>query len=691
MGMTRRGLGRAVLGGGLAFGAVSSVAAPAKPRAATGAFGLDLAGMDPSIGAGDDFYRHVNARWLSRTQIPADRAGWGEFARLSELNAERVHGILDGVAKAPGDPLARKLGDLYASLLDEAAIEGKGLAPVQPDLRRVQAIANRTDLARALAQLSLDWWSQPRFGDFMYIAPINPGILPDLKDPSRYIPTLTQGGLGVPNRDYLLADSEAFAKVRTAYRAHLATMFRLGGMDDAEGRAGRVYALEERLARLHWTPVQQRNILARYNVWERKDFATKAPGLDWEAFFETAGFGAQPQVIVGEPSAIVGAAEIIGSAPLQDWRDYLSYRVLRTFAPIGPRAFVDADFDFTSRTLAGTPELAVRWKRAAQFVDLAMGPALGELYLARYFPPAARREAERMTGEIKAAMGRRIAALAWMAPQTKAKALEKLAAVRIEVGSETPPRSYDGLSIDRGDAYGNLLRASRFENARQMAQLPKPVDRGRWTMLPHTINAQANPLLVKIMFPAGIMQGLFFDPAADPAVNYGAIGVVMGHELSHIFDDQGALFDAKGALKNWWTPADYKSFNAATAALATQYDAYRPLPDAPIQGKLTLGENIGDLAGLALALDAYHASLGGRKAPILGGLSGDQRFFLAYAQSWRNLQRENSLRSQLATNPHSPSEWRVMTVRNLDAWYAAFDVKPGQKMYLPPDQRVRIW
>ena len=690
MAMNRRTLTRSLFGGACSVTAMGA-AGGARARAQIGGFGLDLTSIDASVAPGDDFYRHVNAGWLKTTQIPADRPSWSEFGRLEELNVQRVHDMLEAAATTPKSPAERKLGELYAAVMDEAEIERRGLAPIQADLRRVAAISTRTELSRAIAQLSLDWWNRPRFGDFMFLAPINPGVLPDLKDPTKYIATLTQGGLGVPDRDYLLSDGENFVKARVAYRVYLSTLFRLGGLDDPEGRAARVYALEEQIGRAHWSRVQLRNILARYNVWERQDFAAKAPGVDWDAFFETAGLSAQPRFIVGEPSAIVVAADLIGNAPLNSWRDYLTARVLSVFAMMGPSAFVDAWFDFYGRSLAGTPQLPQRWKRAAQAVDLAMGPALGELYMTKYFPPHARHEAERMTGEIKAAMGRRIAALDWMSPTTKTTALEKLASVRIEVGGETPAPTFEALQVDRRDAYGNMIRASRLNVGRQVARLSGPVQRGEWTMLPYTINAQANPLLVKIMFPSGIMQGLFFDAAADPAVNYGAIGVVMGHELSHIFDDQGSLFDGKGALRNWWTPADYTAFNDKTAALAAQYDTYRPLPDAAIKGRLTLGENIGDLAGLALALDAYRASLGGRSAPVLGGLTGEQRFFLAYAQTWRSLMRENALRQQLATNPHSPPEWRVMTVRNVDAWYTAFDVKPGQKMYLPPEQRVRVW
>ncbi len=417
----------------------------------------------------------------------------------------------------------------------------------------------------------------------------------------------------------------------------------------------------------------------------------KAPGLDWDAFLAAAGFAGQDLFLIDEPGAIVGAAQAAGEAPLADWRDYLVYRAIRAFAPVGPKALVQENFAFEDKALAGAPELAERWKRVGALIDRAMGHALGRLYLELYFPPAVRARAQVMTGQIKAAMGRRITALSWMTPATKARALAKLAAARVDVGGQDPLRTYDGLRVARDDAYGNVLRAARFDYQLSLDRLGRPVDRGEWQMLPQTVNAQANPVLVKIMFPAGIMQGLFFNPDIDPAADYGAIGVVMGHELSHLFDDQGAKYDETGALNNWWTPQDLKQFTAATEALAAQYDAYQPLPGMHINGRLTLGENIADLAGLSLARDAYLASLNGAAPPVLGGFTADQRFYMAYAQVYRSLSREAYMRQALATDPHSPGEWRAAEVRNVDPWYAAFAVKPGQGMYLPPDKRVRIW
>jgi putative endopeptidase len=692
MSVTRRDFGIGALVGATALatagGALAKAAA--KPRGA--GFGVDLAQMDPSVAPGDDFYRHVNGKWLANTQIPGDRGRLAEFGRLDDLNAGRTRTILEAAATRPTSPEARKMGDFYASLTDEAGIEAKGTAPLQEDLKRVAAIATPADLARAIAQVSRDWLPPlPGGGAPMPPAPIAVGVTIDNKQPTRYLPALSQGGIGLPDRDYFLLDGAAFVKARAAYRAHLAAMFKLAGLADPEARTARVYALEEKLAKAHWTRAAQRDADKRYNLFHRADFAAKAPGLDWDAFLDAAGFAGQDLFLVGQPSAIAGASALTREVPLEDWRDYLAFRAIHNFAPIGPKAFVQENFAFTDRTLAGTPELAAPWKRAGQILDRGMGHAVGRVYLAKYFPPAARAQAQAMTGQIKAAMGRRITALAWMTPQTKARALTKLAAARIEIGGQTPLRTYEGLAIDRHDAYGNYIRAARFERDRNLAKLGKPVDRGEWSMVPQTVNAQANPVLVKIMFPAGIMQGLFFNPDADPAVNYGAIGVVMGHELSHLFDDQGSKFDEKGALNNWWTPADLKQFTAATDALARQYDAYEPLPGAHINGRLTLGENIADLAGLSLARDAYYASLGGKPAPTVGGYSADQRFYMSYVQLYRSLSRDGFMRQALSTDPHSPGEWRAAEVRNVDPWYDAFQVKPGQKMYLAPGERVRIW
>jgi putative endopeptidase len=678
------------------FGAVAGAAAAgaaSEARAALAAkLGLDLASMDRSVKPGDDFFRYVNGKWLAETKIPPDRGRWTEFNRLDDLNAERNRAILEAAASAPSTPELRKVGDLYASLMDEAGTEARGIRPLQPELARIAAIATPADLAGAIAQLSWDWLHPlPGGASPMPPSPIAASVSIDYKNPRRYLPDLEQGGLGLPDRDYYFDQGAAFARAREAYRAHLVAMFRLAGLTEPEARAARTYALEQRIARSHWTRAAMRQVDRHYNLFTRAQLKAKAPGLDWDVFLDAAGFNGRDLFMVEEPDATAGVAEAARGVPLQDWRDYLAYRVIRAFAPVGPKAFVAENFAFEDKALNGTPELAPAWKRAGVLVDRAMGHAVGRVYLAKYFPPAAQAQARAMTGAIIAAMGRRISNLAWMTPKTKARALAKLKNVRVEVGGQEPLRTYERLTVARDDPFGNLLRAAHVEYRRDLDKLGRPVDRGEWSMVPQTVNAQSSPLMTKIMFPAGIMQGLFFDAETDPAVNYGAIGVVIGHELSHQFDDQGAKYDETGALNNWWTPEDLRRFQAATDALAKQYDAYEPLPGLHINGRLTLGENIADLAGLLVARDAYLASLGGRPAPVIDGFTGDQRFYQSFAQVYRSLSREGYMRQAVATDPHSPGEWRAAEVRNCDPWYAAFDVRPGQKMYLPPDRRVRIW
>jgi putative endopeptidase len=680
-------------------GALACVAFSGPGRAAVpdpqtvGASGIDLKSMDRSVAPGDDFFRYVNGAWLRDTPIPSDRGRWVEFTRLDDLNSQRNRVILEAAKSSPRTPEEIKLGDFYASLMDENGIENRGLASLKPELARVAAIASPADLARALAQLS--WDALPALlggASAMPAAPASSNVVVDIKNPTRYLPGLTQGGIGLPDRDYFLIENNpGFAKARAAYRAHLAAMFRLAGMDDVEARAARVYALEERIAHSHWTRVELRDPAKRYNLFARAELAVKFPGLDWDVFLQAVGFGQQPTILVGEPSALAGMAAAARDVQLADWRDYIAYRVMRGFALAAPKAIVEEHFAFEDKTLAGTPELPARWKRAGAIMDRAMGHAVGRVYLASYFPPATRARADAMTRNIKLAMAKRIWVLPWMADVTKARALAKLQAVRIEIGGQQPLRTYERLTVARDDAYGNVLRASRVDYQHNLDKLGTPVDRGEWQLMPQTVNAQAIPRMQKIMFPAGIMQGLFFNPNADSAANYGAIGVVMGHELSHHFDDQGSKFDEHGALNNWWTPDDLAHFTAATEALAKQYDGYEPLPGMHINGHLTLGENTADLAGLALALDAYRTSLNGKPGPVIDGFTAEQRFFMGYAQIYRSLSREDYMRQALATDPHSPGEWRTSEVRSVDAWYAAFAVKPGQKAYLEPNQRVKIW
>ena len=688
---SRRGLLASAMAVPFASVAPCVFAQAGKPK--YGNFGIDLAAMDPSVSPGDDFYRYVNGTWLKTTQIPPDQSRWVGFIELQLRNVERERLLLEDAA---GDATAsgprKMVGDYYASLMDGAARERLGVAPLQPTLDRLAAMSTPADLARELAVLNRETPpAQPGGGGRLPASPVACGVTVDLNQPSRYLPALGQGGLGMPDRDYYLVDRPDYLTIRGAYRAHLAKMFALAGLASPEERAARVYALEERIARGHRTREASRDVDKRNNKLSPAQLAAAAPGLDWPTLLAEAGFAGQPILLVSEPEAMAGVAAAARDVPIADWRDYLAYRAIRNFAAVGPKALVDEDFDFEGHVLAGTPQELADWKRACLIVDATAGQAIGGLFLQRYFSPEARRQIVDLTVRIKAAMAERLRDAEWMSPATKQRALSKLAAVRMEVGGQEPPRSYAGLVIKRDDAARNLDRAARFEYARNLAKLGNPVDRREWSMNPQLVNAQSNPTLVKVMVPAGILQPPFFDENADPAVNYGGIGVVIGHELSHQFDDQGAKFDEIGALNNWWKPEDLVLFKAATARLAAQYDAYEPLPGVHINGRLTLGENIADLAGLALAYQAYHASLGGREPPVIDGFTGDQRFFMSFNQVYRQLQRESYLRQALATDPHSPGEWRAQEVRNVDAWYAAFDVKPGQRAYRAPADRVKIW
>jgi putative endopeptidase len=688
--LSRRRLLATVMAAPFAAAAPYVFAAGGKPK--YGDFGIDLAAMDTAVSPGDDFYRYVNGTWLKTTQIPPDQSRWVAFIELQNLNVERERKLLEEAASATTPGPHKMVGDYYASLMDSAARERLGMTPLRSTLARLAAISSPADLARELAVLCRETPpGQPGGGGRLPASPVACGITVDLNDPSRYLPALGQGGLGMPDRDYYLVDRPDYVAARTAYRTHLGRMFALAGLSNPDERVARVYALEERIARGHRTREASRDVDKRNNKLSPADLAAAAPGLDWATLLAEAGFAGQPILLVSEPEAMTGVAAAARDAPIADWRDYLAYRAIRNFAAVGPKALVDEDFNFEGQTLAGTPQELADWKRACQIVDGTAGQAVGSLYLECYFSPEARRKVVDLTVRIKAAMAVRLREAEWMSAPTKQRALAKLAAVRMEVGGQEPPRSYEGLVIRRDDAAGNLTRAARFEYARNLAKLGKPVDRREWSMNPQLVNAQSNPTLVKVMVPAGILQPPFFDEHADPAVNYGGIGVVIGHELSHQFDDQGAKFDEVGALNNWWKPEDLAQFKAATARLAAQYDAYEPLPGVHINGRLTLGENIADLAGLALAYQAYHASLDGKPAPVLDGFTGDQRFFMSFNQVYRQLQRESYLRQALATDPHSPGEWRAQEVRNVDAWYAAFDVKPGQRAYRDPKDRVRIW
>ncbi|HVV82703.1 MAG TPA: M13 family metallopeptidase [Kofleriaceae bacterium] len=669
----------------------AAAAAPVDAAPAAASQGLDVEGMDRSVAPGDDFFAFANGGWLAHTQIPPDRSAYGSGAILTELTDKRTADLIKQAASAPAGSEARKVGDFYSTFMAEDEIEQKGLAPLQPGLAAIDAIADAHALARALGgtvRADVDAINNTNF--------TTPNIFglwvaQDLDDPSRYLPFLLQGGLGLPDRDYYLDASPKMAELRTQYTAHIAAMLKLAGIADPDAKAHRIFDLEHAIAQAHASRADSEDVTKGDNHWRRADFAKRAPGLDWEAFFAGVGLDHAADFVVWHPSAVTGVAALVKSQPLSTWKEYLTFHAIEAHADVLPRAFVDETFAFYGKTLSGTPVLRERWKRAVSATSAAMGQAIGKLYVAKYFPASEKARAEAMVANIIAAFGTRIDGLTWMSPATKEKAKAKLAALKVGVGYPDHWRDYGGLEVVTGDAFGNEERAGLFELHAQLAKLGAPVDRGEWVMDPQLVNAVNLPAMNAMNFPAAILQPPNFDPDRPAAMDYGAIGAVIGHEISHSFDDQGALFDATGKLQNWWTPEDLAHFKASAKQLVAQYDAYRPFPDLAVNGTQTLSENIADVAGLQVAYDAYRLSLGGGQAPVVAGFTGDQQFFISFAQTWRVAMREPALRRLILTNGHAPGQYRAATVRNLDAWYAAFDVKPGQKLYLPEAERVHMW
>ena len=654
--------------------------------------GIDRTGMDTATPPGTDFWEYANGAWVKSHPIPADRSSYGVSAILNEEATKRTVDLIQTAARgaAPGSD-GQKIGDYYESYIDEAGIEAKGIAPLKPTLDKIAAITDRTSLSRLLGEKlradvdvlnATNLYTDNVFGFW---------ASPSFDDPTRYSAFLLQGGLGMPDREYYISDSAEMAKLRARYLEHVGTMLRLAGIADAQAKAQRVMALETKIAQSHANRVDSGDVTKGNNPWPRNAFARKAPGMDWAAFFAAAGLNGQTRFIVWQPSAVQGISALVASASIEDWRDYLTLRAIDHHASVLPKAFVDEQFAFYGTALQGTPEISARWKRAVNATNAVLGEAVGKLYVAKYFPPQSKALLQTMVANEIAAFEKRINALSWMAASTKAEAKRKLASLKVGIGYPDKWRDYSGLSIVRGDTVGNLQRAEEFEYRYRLSTLGKPTDRGQWVMTPQTVNAVNLPIHNGLNFPAAILQAPYFDPTATAAFNYGAIGSVIGHEISHSFDDQGALFDSQGRLRNWWTDADLKKFQQAGAALATQYDGYKPFPDLGVNGQLTLGENIADLAGLGAAYDAYRASLGGKEAPVVDGLTGDQQFFLAFAQAWRRYQRPEALRQALIGDGHSPARYRALTVRNIDAWYAAFPIKESDPLYLAPEKRVRVW
>jgi len=657
--------------GAAAFAQQTVAASSAKPT--FGTFGMDEAGMDKSVAPGDSFYNYANGTWAKTTPIPSDKSNYGAFNLLADLSESRTKGILE---KAAADPNS-KIGTAYATYLDTGAIEAKGLAPIKPWLDHIKS-TDKAGYAALLAEASMGGVGGP-FGA---------GVGQDDKAPETYILGLRQAGLGLPDRDYY--SDPKFADAKAGYQAHIAKMLTLAGEANADARAKAIVDLETQIAAVSWSRIDSRDANKRYNKMSVAGLQAKAPGFDFPTYFK--GIGAPVDtLLVAQPSAITGIVKLVADAPMAVLQDQLMVRSLDNYADVLPKAFDDENFNFYGRTLSGTPEQQARWKRGVEFTTNALEDDVSKLYVQQYFPPATKAAADQLVKNVIAAMNARIDKLDWMSAATKVKAHAKLAAFRPKIGYPSQWHDYGTLKIEKGDAFGNEWRANEWARHDNITHLGKPLQRWEWGMTPMEVNAYANFGMVEIVFPAAILQPPFFDPNADPAVNYGGIGAVIGHEMSHHFDDQGAKYDKSGQLTDWWTPADVAAFKTRTDALVAQYDKYEPLPGQHVQGKLTLGENVADLAGLTVAHDAYIKSLGGKAPPVIDGYTADQRFYLGWAQVWRRSYREPELLKRLRTDPHAPSEARASIVRNMDPWYAAFKVQSGQKLYLAPADRVRIW
>jgi endothelin-converting enzyme/putative endopeptidase len=664
---------------------------PAKLALPTGP-AVKLSYMDRAVRPGDDFYDYANGEWIKHTEIPADRARTTPALPLADEMDKRVADLITEAAKsAPAGDKSRKIADLYNSFMDEAGIEAKGLKPLQPHLAAIAAIHDKRELARALGETLRADVDALNNTNFHTPNLFGLWVAPGFNEVEHYTAYLMQGGLRLPDREYYLSDSAAMKDIRGKYQAHVAMMLKLAGFNDTEARAARIFDLEHAIAEKHISLAENDDIHKANNTWTQADFAAKAPGLDWVEYFRGAGLTQQKSFIVWQPTAFTAESALVASTALETWKDWLAYHVVDAYAIALPKAFSDEHFAFFGKVLSGTPEERARWKRGVGLVSDFLGDDVGQLYAKRYFPPESKAAVEAMVANIKVAFRKRIDGLAWMNPATKAEAKAKLDTLYVGVGYGESWHDYSNHEVKADDLFGNLWRGRLSEYHRQLARLGAPIDRKEWSMTPQTINAVNLPLQNALNFPAGILQPPFFDPKAPAAANYGSIGAVIGHEISHTFDNEGSAFDSEGRVRNWWTPEDLAHFEAATGKLAAQYDTYKPFPDLALKGKQTLGENIADLGGLAAAYDAYKFSLAGQPAPVHDGLSGDQQFFLAFAQAWAGKARAEALRQQVLTDGHSPGRYRALEVRNLDAWYAAFDVQAGEKQYLAPADRVRIW
>jgi putative endopeptidase len=668
----------------LATASLLAVAVPFAADAAKpvyGDWGYDPSAMDSSVKPGDDFWSYVNGTWDKKTPIAADRASAGPFVTLSDAAERDVRQIVEQLGNDPNrDHLGQQVGDFYAGFMDTGAIEAAGTEPLKPYLAEI-------DGAKTRAQL-LSLFIKPG-----YASPFDLGLDPDFKNPDKYSAFASQARLGMPSREYYLDDSAKMKAHRSAYRDYIVTIQELADLPGGEAAADRIIALETALSKAQWPAEDRRDIDKIYNPMTRAQLTRLAPQFDWTPTLAKAGLAGAKQVIVTEPSAVAGAGKVFASTPLSTWKEWLAFRFVSDHASVLPKAIDDARFAFYSKELSGVQQQRDRWKRGVATVNGALGEGVGEIYVKTHFPAESEQQMKELIGNLEDAYHERISSNQWMDQATRKAALEKLAAFEPRIGHPVKYIDYSSMNVAKGDPLGNSIRAADFDWKLQLKRFPKPVDRTLWGMFPQTINAYYNPLANQITFPAAILQPPFFDPNADPAANYGAIGAVIGHEMGHGFDDEGRKFDPKGALRDWWSADAAKAYATRTDKLVAQYSGFSPYPGVNVNGKLTLGENLGDLSGVEASHAAYKKYTAKHgEPPVIDGLTGDQRFFIAYAQAWQEKDREDAERQQILTDPHSPGKYRVNgIVRNVDAWYKAFNVQPGDKLYLPPEQRVHIW
>ncbi len=655
----------------------------AQEKASPLSLGIDLSAMDPTVRPQDDFFRYVNGKWVDRTEIPAEMASWGSFLALRDKAAFDLRAIFEAAAaeNAPAGSIKQKVGDFYKSFMDTERIESLGLKPLEPHIASIQQIKSHEELPKAMAELS-------RVG---VRAVFFAGVMQDPKNSDVYAVSMGQSQLGMPDRDYYLKTEPRFAGVKQAYTEYITELFTLAKQPDPAGAAQRIIALETKLAEKQWDRARNRDRNATYNKMLVSDVAKNAPAFDWNGYLSALRGSPVEEVIVRQPDYLVNADAIIKETPISTWKEYLTLGLLHSYADDLPESFVDAQFKYT-KALTGQQELRPRWKRAITETEQALGEAVGKLYVEKHFTPAAKERMDQLVKNLLEAFKVGIDELEWMSPETKAQAHDKLSKFTVKIGYPERWRDYTALQVDATDLVGNVMRGRQFNSDENWSRLGKPVERWRMGMTPQTVNASYNSVNNEITFPAGILQPPFFDMNADDAVNYGAIGAVIGHEISHGFDDQGRKSDGDGNLRDWWTQADAAAFEARASKLGSQFEQYEPIPGMHINPKLTMGENIGDLSGLAVAYRAYRMSLNGKEAPVIEGFTGDQRFFMGWAQVWRFKSREAALRNQLLTDSHSPGMFRAFApLTNIDAWYDAFDVKPGDKLYRAPEDRVKIW